>query len=140
MSWLSRRLLSDADLLSLVVMVVLGILSFVPFGVLTATLIMLIKRGETINALVTSAALFFGGVLYPVASLPGWLQGASKALPFTYALEGVRRALYHGDSLSDLGVEVAVLVAFAAVFLPLSFMAFAAAVRRTKRTGTIGAY
>ncbi len=118
----------------------IGILSFIPFGILTASLIMLIKRGEFLNTLVSGASLFFGGVLYPITSMPEWLQIVSKLLPFTYALEGMRQALQQGRSLEDLLPQLIVLALFAAVLLPLSLVLFWGSVQRTKITGTLAQY
>jgi hypothetical protein len=41
------------------------------------------------------AGLFFllAGAIFPIEILPGWLQPVSKALPFTYWLEAIRRAV-----------------------------------------------
>jgi len=38
----------------------------------------------------------FVGVFYPVATLPGWMQVISKALPPAYVFEGMRSALMQG--------------------------------------------
>ncbi len=54
------------------------------------------------------AGLFYlaSGALFPIDILPRWLQGASLALPFTYWIEGLKRALLGtatGARLSALG-------------------------------------
>lgn len=132
--------LGEANLLGAILILFMGILSFIPFGVLTASLIMWLKRGEMLNSLVSAASMFFGGVLYPVASMPPLLQMVSKLLPFTYALEGMRLAIQQGHSLTQLAPQFLALALFAAVLLPLSLTIFAAAVRHTKSTGTLGDY
>jgi ABC-2 type transport system permease protein len=132
--------LGQSNVIGALAILVLGILSFIPFGIATASLIMLIKRGEILNTLVSGASLFFGGVLYPIATLPEWLQLVSKLLPFTYALEGMRQALQQGKSLEALLPELGILALFTAFLLPLSLLLFWASVQRTKTTGTLAQY
>lgn len=132
--------LGRLDIVAAVAVLAMGILSFIPFGVFTASLVMLIKRGESLNTVISGASMFFGGALFPVASMPEWLQWISKLLPFTYALEGLRQAIQRGATVSDLASELGMLALFAAVLLPLSLATFAMAVRHTRKTGSLGHY
>lgn len=63
---------------------------------------------------VAGALFLLSGTLFPIEVLPGWAQCLSKTLPFTYWLEGLRRALLGkglSPSLSGLS-DQAILVAF----------------------------
>jgi ABC-2 type transport system permease protein len=132
--------LGGANFPAAIVVLALAILSFVPFGIFTAAIIMLIKRGEGVNTLISGASLFLGGVFFPVASMPEWMQFLSRFLPFTYALEGMRQAIQSGKGIAELGQYLIVLGAFAVVLMPLSWLAFVLAVRRTRVTGTLGEF
>lgn len=132
--------LGNANFLGAALILAISILSFIPFGIFTAAIIMLIKRGEGVNTLISGASLFFGGVLFPVSSMPEWMQFLSQLLPFTHALEGMRQAIQSGASIEGLSRYFIVLGAFAVVLTPLSLLAFALAVRRTRVTGTLGQY
>jgi ABC-2 type transport system permease protein len=132
--------LGGADFGAAILILAVAILSFIPFGIFTASLIMLIKRGEGVNTLISGASLFFGGVLFPVASMPEWMQFVSHLLPFTYALEGMRQSIQSGKGIADLAQYFVALGAFAVVLLPLSWLTFARAVRRARFTGTLGQY
>jgi ABC-2 type transport system permease protein len=132
--------LGSANFGAAILVLALAILSFIPFGIFTASLIMLIKRGEGVNTLISGASLFFGGVLFPVASMPEWMQFLSHLLPFTYALEGMRQAIQSGKGIGELARYLVALAAFAVVLLPLSWLAFARAVRQARLTGTLGQY
>lgn len=132
--------LGHANILAGLLILCLAILSFAAIGMLVSTATMVIKRGEGINTLVSAASVFLGGVIYPVSVLPPWMVFFSKLLPITYALTAMRLALIEGRSTLDLLPEVGILVAFAAVLLPLAFASFWAAVRFTKATGTLGQY
>lgn len=62
------------------------------------------------------------GVFYPVATLPGWLQAVSHALPSSYVFEGMRALMFHGVVRLDylvtaLGLNVLYLLGAGAYFL-----------------------
>ncbi|HEX9701589.1 MAG TPA: ABC transporter permease [Rhodospirillales bacterium] len=57
-------------------------------------------------------------VYYPVATLPGWLQGVAWALPSAYVFEGMRAVLYQNVFRGDLML--------AAVLLNVLYLALAA--------------
>jgi ABC-2 type transport system permease protein len=76
-------------------------------------------------------------MMYPVSVLPVWLQYLARLVPVTYSLEGMRAALLGHASMRELWPSLAALLTFAAILLPVSFLAFSRAVRRTKITGTL---
>ena len=101
---------------------------------------MLIKRGEALNGMIAGASMFFGGVLFPVESMPEWMQFLANFLPFTHALEGMRQAIQSGNSLGGLLHHYLILGVFIVVLMPLSWALFAYAVRKTRETGSLGHY
>ncbi len=64
--------------------------------------------------------VLLSGIIFPVSSEPGWLQGISRVLPLTYGVDGLHRVMLEGASLSsgtlllDLGVVAAFAVALVA--------------------------
>ena len=56
--------------------------------------------------------IFLAGILWPVAQMPGYLQGLSSIMPLTYAVEGLRDVMLSGKSLTDVWLDLAVLVGF----------------------------
>jgi ABC-2 type transport system permease protein len=132
--------LKSSNLIGAVAVLMLGVLTFAPFGILSASLIMLIKRGGGLTVVVSAASLFCGGVLYPTSVLPDWVQPISQMLPLTHTLEGMRNALLNGHSMYELLDTLLILALFAVVLLPFSLICFWAAVRRTKKTGTLAQY
>ena len=80
------------------------------------------------------------GVFYPVSVVPRWMQQAANFLPLTHTLEGMRLAILRGYGLRQLIPQVVALLIFAAIVLPLSALAFAWAVRRAKRDGSLTHY
>jgi len=63
---------------------------------------------------------FICGVLFPVDTLPEWLQWIAKFLPLTYGVDGIRAMMLEGKSLLDIPREVGVLVAYAVVLMVLA--------------------
>jgi ABC-2 type transport system permease protein len=132
--------LGQTNLVAAMVIQVLTILAFSGIGILSASFTMVFKRGDPINFLFSSVSTLLGGVLYPVTVLPGWLQPVSHLIPLTYSLRAMRRAILTGDSLSALSPDVLALCLFAAVLLPMSFVAFGYAVKRAKIEGSLTQY
>jgi ABC-2 type transport system permease protein len=132
--------LAKANLLSAAVMLVLTLLAHLPLGIFSASFLLVFKRGDPITSLVGSFSALLGGVYFPLAVLPGWLQTVSLFLPFTHALEGLRQAVLNGRSLADLTTQVAVLSIFAIILLPLSLVVFAYAIHQAKRLGTLSQF
>lgn len=118
----------------------LTILAFCGIGIIVASVVIYMKRGEPINALVTSASALLGGVFYPVETLPEWLMSASALLPITYALRGIRRALLTGAGFGELMTEIQVLALFVAALLPIGLLAFRWSLRAARRAGTLVHY
>jgi len=59
--------------------------------------------------------VFLCGVIWPVEQMPDYLQWLSAVLPLTYAVEGLRDIMLAGQSLADVGLELAVLLGFTAL-------------------------
>lgn len=132
--------LSQANLLSFAAITVTAIVSFAALGIVGAAATLIIKQGATITSLLTAATLALGGVAYPISVLPEWLQKVALMLPFTHALEGVRKSLMTGASIGDLATELTVLTVFGAVLFPIGLWSFGAALRYAKAKGTLGQY
>jgi ABC-2 type transport system permease protein len=87
-------------------------------------------RLVTMIGLNVSAYLFFlGGGFTTVAFLPHWLQVASRFVPTSYAIEGLRQALFYPD-LVGFGHDLLVLTGCAASSIVLASTVLARAWRR----------
>ncbi len=118
----------------------LAILVFSGLGILSASFIMVFKRGNPLAWLFGGLSWLLGGVLYPVTVLPEWLRLVSSLLPITYAIEGMRAALLQAAPWSELWHSLGPLLLFAFAMLPLSLLSFQYATRRTRITGTLAHY
>jgi ABC-2 type transport system permease protein len=114
--------------------------SFVPLGILSASFIILVKRGDPFSGPVRQLTLLLSGALYPISILPGWLQGFSKLVPATYGVRATRELVQGDAGLGDVTFEMLVLVAFAVTAMPLAVLVFRRAVTVARRAGTLATY
>jgi len=119
---------------------ILTVLAFSSLGIISASFIMVFKRGDPLNWLMGSFSTLFGGVLFPITILPGWLQTISYFLPITYSLRAMRHALLQSYPFRALGFDILILALFSAILLPLGVYAFGVGVRRAKKDGSLTHY
>jgi ABC-2 type transport system permease protein len=129
--------LGEANYPAALVSLLLSIIAFASIGILSASVIMIIKRGEPITALLNAFAILVGGIYYPVEILPTWLESLAKLLPITYALRAMRLSLLTGASWSTLAPDLLVLAGFCVALFPLSLVAFRYSVERARLEGSL---
>lgn len=131
---------AGANIAAALLLLVLTIASYAALGIISASFIIVFKRGDPINWAVSNLSIFLGGVFYPVSILPGWLRLFSRLLPMTWALDGMRGALLKGESFSSLWREFLALIIIAAVLVPLSLVLFRLSVHYARKNGTLVKY
>lgn len=130
--------LSRANVLSALVVLLIGSVSFVGFGTMAAVLPMLYtERGAQMAYIIRAVILFVSGVYYPISQLPGVFQFAARFSPATYVLDGLRRSLQEGAGLLALWGDIWPLLLCAAVSIPVGLYIFHLAERYAKRTGKL---
>lgn len=132
--------ISASGVVLAVPVLLLTMTTFGAAGVLSATFVLLAKRGDPITGLVAQLSTFFAGAIFPVALLPSWSQHLARLVPAYYSLHGVREALLAGGRASAVAGDAAVLTVASVVLLPLSLVAYRAALRVAARAGTLGTY
>ena len=132
--------LSNTNIGGAILIMMLSVLSFSGIGILSAAVVLLVKKGDPVAWLLGSASSLLAGVYYPVTVLPQWLEPVSRILPLTYALDSIRLVVLQGYSLSEVRNDIFVLLGFVIVLTPLSLMAFRAALKRAKKDGSLIQY
>jgi ABC-2 type transport system permease protein len=132
--------LEPGGLLLMVPVLVLSLVVFGTFGVLSAAFVVLTKRGDPFTVLLTQMSTLVAGAIFPVAVLPGAVQAISKALPAYYALHGLRETLLLGAGIGDIAGDLVALALYAIVLMPVSVWVFGRAVAAARVTGTLGNY
>jgi ABC-2 type transport system permease protein len=128
---------ANASVPAAMVIFFLTVLAFMGLGILWASVVVIIKRGESIVTLIGYLVILTSGVLFPVTVLPVWIQQLSSFVPLTPALQGMRLALLQGYTVTSLGPIVVQLGIFAAVLLTLGFGSFMLSLRIAKQTGSL---
>jgi ABC-2 type transport system permease protein len=75
------------------------------FGVMVATTIKQAQTFTNIMQMLVIPMLFLSGALYPIAELPTWLGLLSKLNPLTYAVDPMRRLVFHYLDVSPAAVH-----------------------------------
>jgi ABC-2 type transport system permease protein len=129
--------LHNANWLAVFAILIATLLAFSGLGILSASYLLLFKRGNPAKWLLIAISGVAGGMLFPVSILPPWLQFLAAINPVTYALDAMRAALLAGNNLLSIWRPLLMLLLFAAILLPLSAFAFSWSLRRTKANGTL---
>jgi ABC-2 type transport system permease protein len=132
--------LSRANYAGAVIILLISIFAFSSFGILSASFVMVLKKGDPVASTFSGISWLLGGVYYPVSILPSWLKPFSYFLPITYSLEGMRLALIKGASFYNLLPSIFSLLLFTAILMPVSIYSFQYAIRLAKRDGSLTHY
>jgi len=129
--------LQSANWFSVFTVLLVTLLAFSGLGILSASYLLIFKRGNPAKWFFLGVSSVAGGMLFPVSILPDWLQMVARFNPVAYALEAMRASLLGGAGVAELWRPIIILLLFAIVLLPVSMFTFAWSLRRTKITGTL---
>jgi ABC-2 type transport system permease protein len=132
--------IGNGNFLGAVILLILTIFCFSCFGIISASFIMVLKKGDPLNWLFINVSWLLGGVYYPVGILPDWVQKISLLLPLTYSLEGMRLALLKGYSTFQLLPYMLPLAIISIVLLPVSMLSFKFAINKARENGSLTHY
>ncbi len=124
-AWLAFRVPFNGSLLLLLATSLLYVLVALALGVLIST-----KAPDQRTAMLTTLlgllmpTLILSGFIFPIASMPGWLQPATNIVPATWFIIIVRGIMLKGIGLALLWKEVLVLVGMAVILLVISARTF----------------
>ena len=116
----------------------LGVAAYMAIGILSASFVILLKRGDPIAWAVDALTFLVSGIFYPVEVLPKILHPVAALVPATHALRALRGALLQGHGIDQLGPELLALAAFAVVLTPISAVVLRLCLRRAAREGSLG--
>jgi ABC-2 type transport system permease protein len=138
--WLFQIDFSQVNRLSLFVILIVTIISFSSIGIISASIILVVKKGNPVEWMLNSAEAILGGVYFPITVMHISLQAVAQCLPMTYAIRALQLAVYQGYTLSALRTEILVLVFFSAALAPLSVWIFSKALDHVRRRGSLAHY
>jgi len=130
--------LSHANWGAVLVLMLVGSVSLIGLGTVSAVLPMLFtERGAQMAYIIRAVLLLISGVYYPITVLPGWMQTLAIFSPVTYLLDGLRQAIQEGKGLVVLWPDTWPLVISGVLLVPFGLYVFSLAERYAKRTGRL---
>jgi ABC-2 type transport system permease protein len=129
-----------ANFFSCVAVLILSLALALALGIAAATLQLAFQKGSALLWLFGSGLWFLSGTMFPIQTLPRPLELLGRAIPLTYAVDGMRQALLQGQSVQAMAPTLAVLAGFAIVLLPLALAALSLSLRRARQNGTLSFY
>lgn len=115
--------LGAGSLLALLGVIVLLALGMTAMGVVVATRMQTFEGFGVISNFVILPLYFLSGGVFPVERLPGWMAMLVRLNPVTYGVDLMRHALAQ-PAVFAVGLDVAVLVGFAALMVGLALAWF----------------
>jgi len=112
-------------------------LALAPIGVLSAATVLVFKRGQFIAGAIVYLMTLLGGMLFPIAVLPSWIQPLADVLPLRFAFHGARAALFTGEGWET---DSLVLVVWAVILWPVGLLAFDRAGTYARKAGSLSEY
>jgi ABC-2 type transport system permease protein len=129
-----------ANLLSCVAVLIFSLAIALALGIAAATLQVAFQKGSAVLWLLGSGLWFLSGTMFPIQSLPRPLELLARAVPLTYAIDGMRRALLEGQSVVAMAGTLTVLASFGVVLLLLALTGLSLSLRRARLNGTLSFY
>lgn len=129
-----------ANFFSCLAVLIFSLVMALALGIAAATLQVAFQKGSALLWLLGSGLWFLSGTMFPIQSLPRPLELLARAVPLTYAIDGMRRALLEGQSLMAMAPTLAVLAGFGVVLLPLALVGLSLSLRRARQDGTLSFY
>ncbi|GAB3814714.1 ABC transporter permease [Micromonospora zhanjiangensis] len=116
-----------------------GIAACNAIGTLTASFIILFKRGEPLIMLYSLAASVLGGTLFPVDVLPGWIRWLSYLVPHYYVIATERQLLMADPPAGGTspGASIATLVVFCALVFAVGLFVFDRSLKLARKLGIL---
>lgn len=130
--------LSNVNVTTAVVTLVISSLSFLGLGLMAAVLpLMSTERGSYATHIMGAVLMLISGVYYEVDVLPRWIRPLSVISPGTYTLRTMRAAIIHNASLADRLPDLAILLIIGIVLIPLGLWVFHLGEIYAKKTGKL---
>ena len=88
-----------SNLLSVVIFVSIGLLTFRAMGMIVAAVVNSAQEATILIQLLYLPMLFLSGATFPVSFMPVWVQSVAQFLPATYLFQGLIRIMVGGESV-----------------------------------------
>jgi ABC-2 type transport system permease protein len=129
---------NNPEFASAALVLLVSSVSFIGIGMMTAVLPLISpEKGTQLGFIAQGLLLVVSGVYYPVSVLPQWMQWLSVISPATYTLEGCRKAILDGASVSQVWPDIWPLIVIGGIAVPLGLAVFRRGERYAKQHGRL---
>jgi ABC-2 type transport system permease protein len=133
---LAFGIILSVNIIGTIIVVGLGIGTFIGFSMIGAGVLILTKQGDPVTTLITIATNLFGNVLFPITVMPIELRLISLFVPQYYFFSCIRPMLT-GQGLEAILPDLAVLSVMCAIILPIGYLMYAWCLRTSRKNGTL---
>jgi ABC-2 type transport system permease protein len=120
------------------------LVGFVPFvwglGMISAAAVLTLRRGAGAVGTAITTLTIASGAYFPIAVLPGWMQGLAGANPIAMAFESAREVLLGSAGWNEIAPTVLLLAVGSIATISAGLFCFRLAMKRERRLGTMGLY
>ncbi len=110
-----------AHVLGVLLLIVMSGALFSTVSLIMACVMRSRERFMGVGQVMTMPLFFASNAIYPLALMPGWLQGISSLNPLTYEVDGLRALMIRGGtSALGLGLDFGVLLAVTAFLVAVA--------------------
>lgn len=113
--------------------------TFAAIGLLLVAALIAFKSAMAASWVLAGFSIL-GGVYFPTTLFPRWIQWLAEVQPFAPAVDLIRHFLLNTAPAHPVWEELAKLVGFTALLIPLAAIALRLAVRHSRRRGTLLEY
>ncbi|MEE8423260.1 MAG: ABC transporter permease, partial [Thermodesulfobacteriota bacterium] len=119
-----------SQFLMMIMLMVLVSLSITSFGLLIASFLTSLEGFSAIMNFVVLPMFFLSGALYPVKSMPLFLQYLAKINPLSYGIDSFKHVILTADAESvlstdfSLAMDISVVVVFSIIMIILTSFSF----------------
>jgi len=114
----------------MLIVMVLGTASFVGVGIILTAVAPDQETAQMMTILLQFPMMFISGILFPIDSLPIWMQYIGKALPLYYAADALRKVIILNASLMAIMPDVLILIVYTILTMLAAIPLFEKAMKR----------
>jgi ABC-2 type transport system permease protein len=114
----------NGSILLVVGLLLLGVFSFVGLGIVMTSVAKDQETAQMMMMTLMFPMMFLSGVMFPIQSMPWYMQDISKFLPLTYASDAMRKVMVLGAGVSDISMDLIIMIAFGAVMIAIAVPLF----------------
>lgn len=112
------------NVLALILYIIFGIVLIYGVGLAVGGWAKNERQSAPLANLITFPMIFLSGTFFPRFLMPDWLQSISYFLPLTPVIDGIRLIATEGQSLLQLGPQIALMAGWVVIIYTIAFRVF----------------